>query len=339
MALWKASAIVPFPLSVAWPADGSMPAKFEWRTRIPTGARSSFDGYPIWLGPYTGPQLPKNKGDLWEPGSLETMIDMPTREEALEPSSRCFELVIDDLAFQIQQPLVIAQLELIDLTAPVAVGDERPNLIFPFPEGYRQWKFAQTHHLGNVQAVEVPTLRDEYIFLANERVQNAIDWYLKGLHQRSDADQFISYWIALEVLRAHEGTSVEEPARLRCTHEIHKCPICDAPTSTFRQRASIEAFLNRFGVDGNLADRLWSMRQIVHGAKTFRPDDQLVLGELTQALRAVVVAAIKAARGQDVDGPPIVTAQGPGVGPIIVEGLREVAGYDFAGVASTGNGR
>jgi len=59
------------------------------------------------------------------------------------------ESALDHLAFRFQEPIPIEVLEALDLTPPVAIGDQREYLLFPAPSGYRTPKFVRTSFMGS----------------------------------------------------------------------------------------------------------------------------------------------------------------------------------------------
>lgn len=193
-------------------------------------------------------------------------------------------------------------MRVLDVTGPLAVGDEREFMQYT---GYDQYKLSRSTPMGTTQTALIPALRDNYAQLSR-RTQDALDWYIKSMHTPWDADRYIFLWICFEILRNATGPKVEESTRLRCGHEITECPECEKPTAQVRQAASTYAFFAMFGIQPDLAKALWDMRQLVHGAKSFKREQLERLGELLQVLRAICAAALRAAMAIPDDEPPFV---------------------------------
>lgn len=335
MAVWKVTGIVPFPQGVAAgapPKEGSfLPERLELVSRIPARSETNLGDISVVLKPYVGPPLPKSPMETWEPAVLEFRVTEDDAPSAFERIAPALEQVLDDLAFQLQEPLRVVQLEAVDISPPANIGDGRAMLLLPFPNGYDQWKFGRTIHMGHVSPVNIPELRQNYEAL-DRRLQHALDWYIKGLHHAYDADQYIAYWVSLELLRSISKFAIEKPALLRCNHEVIKCPECEQATARFQQKASLVGFLaSELGVDEQTALNLWDMRQIVHGAKTFSGDQMAVLGELVQVLRKAVGDRIKMALGQAPDAPPVFQAGVAGLRPQFgLGGSRDITEEDLS---------
>ncbi|MBI1758276.1 MAG: hypothetical protein HYR62_03490 [Actinobacteria bacterium] len=264
-----------------------------------------------------------------EPVELVLEVMSEGAREALDLISPMLDLILDDLSFQLQEPLKVLQFEVFDVTPPLADGDQREMLLFPFPQGYDQYKLGRSAAFGEVVTTSRVALRARYAELSDQ-VQNALDWYTKALHSPFDADRYIFYWICFEVLRNAFAEKVKESTRLRCGHEIHSCPTCGGPTTQVRQAATTYDFLDALGVDRATAKRLWDMRHLVHGAKSFRPDQLATLGELLQILRSVALAALKLAMEIPQDSPPIVSYGAPAVvGSVCLGGTRTITVHDL----------
>lgn len=327
MRTWQATAAVPFPWHMqavgGMPADGSLPERLEPLSRIPEQSSAAGDVL-IHLGPWMGAELPTAPG--YQYAALRLTVEAADPAEALERIHPALELVLDDLSFQLQTGFVVLQMEVLDVTSPMAVGDERDTLLYPYPQGYQQWKFARSTAMGTEEVAIVPTLQTDYDTLP-KRTQQALDWYIKGLQAPVDADRYIFFWIALECL---ETEAVEDIYRPNCGHPIEKCPECGKSTSRRVAGQSLKQLLGSVGVPPVTSQRLWKMRMMVHGAKTFDPDELAALGELLQVLRAAVVALLKARIGIDPGDPPLVGHGGPAFGAFALGGHRRVDETDLS---------
>ncbi len=105
----------------------------------------------------------------------------------------------------------------------------------------------------------------------DQKANRALDWYLKALTAAFEADHFIFLWIATEILAGDSDLKVSEPYRgPECGHVISHCPHCNAATTKPVQGASMRRFLTEgFGVDEDIASRLWTARQMLHGRHDF----------------------------------------------------------------------
>jgi hypothetical protein len=228
-----------------------------------------------------------------------------SNKEAIELTTPTLDLIIDDISFQMQAPLKVYELEVIDVTPPVAVGEHRESILYPVPNGYDQYKLSRSVSMVAMETVSLIRLRNSYSIFS-QSAQDALDWYIKALHAQYDVDRFIFYWIAFEILYRELGEKVEEPTRLRCQHEIVACSQCGKSTSQVRQAASAQKYMATFGIDTQTAKKLWDMRQLVHGAKSFRPEKLIELATLTQILRYITLTALKYAQGKlGIDAPNV----------------------------------
>ncbi len=230
MPTWQATAVVPFQWHMQaaggiMPTDGSLPERLEPVSRIPRQS-ASFGDISIRMRPLGETELPPQPG--FEYAAIRLQVDAESAQAALERIHPALELLLDDLAFQLQTTFIVLQLEILDVTEPLAIGDEREMLLYPFPQGYQQWKFARSTAMGTETVAIVPTLRSDYAALPN-RHQQALDWYLKGIHAPVDSDRYIYFWVALEVLEKLTPHTVATPYNANCGHTIERCPHCDNP--------------------------------------------------------------------------------------------------------------
>lgn len=298
---WRITLLTTFPKSLLSDMSGGFPEKLEFGTRIEK-SMTDINGVSVRLAPAEGEFPELAHLHMQDPATLIIELDAPTSSEALESATTSIDLVVDDLSFQLQEPLQMYSMRVLDVTPPLHVGDEREFMQY---NGYDQYKLSRSTPMGTTQTALVPTLRSDYAALSR-RTQDALDWYIKSMHTPWDADQYIFLWICFEILRNSNGPKIEEPARLRCQHEIVACPKCGKLTAQVRQAASTYEYLAAFGVEQQLAKDLWGMRQLVHGSKSFKRDQLERLGELLQVLRAICAAALRVAMGIPDDSPPFV---------------------------------
>jgi hypothetical protein len=327
---FRIRALTTFPKAFVSDLSQGLPQKLEFDTRV-QAQQVQIDDYALYLMPYAGPETPWFQDKLThELVYLILKHEAATIADAVDRVSSLIDPVIDDLAFQLQEPLKVHELEFLDVTAPVAVGDEREMLLFPFPGGYDQLKLRRSTALGAALIAPTPVLRQSYATLT-AKLQQALDWYIKALHASFDVDRYIFLWVSFEVLRGLSGFKVEEPTKLRCGHTISQCPECGQGTDVYRQGQTTIGFLVSLGVDQETAEQLWRMRQIVHGARNMTAAELSALAGLLPILRAVTLACLKQHLGIEQNQPPLLTAGGPTFSMPYLGGHRAIAEADLDG--------
>jgi hypothetical protein len=251
---------------------------------------------------------------------------MAATQEAMPVLDR----VLECLSFQMQTALQIHGLRAIDLTGSPVVGEERD---------YTQWSgFATPTFRPTSVPMEslvgriVPDLGVD-LDPGDARANRALDWYLKALTAPFEADHFIFLWIACEILAAESGLKVHEPYRgPACGHLIVACPLCEAPTTKPVQGRSMKRWLTEgFGVDEDVAERIWEARQMLHGAVAFDSTTMDELPELAQWLRTVLVRELKRRLGVPEDDPPFAAPVGLSISPHMgVSGTAKVSERDLS---------
>lgn len=225
--------------------------------------------------------------------------------------------------------LVISQLECVDISPPVDIGDDRDMLLFPYPNGYPSWGLSRSNALGHVAVEQQVALANSYTRLGG-RERRAMDWYLKAVNSPCEADQFMFMWIALEVLLDGDQTAqVRGPLVLRCQHEITECPECHEPTSRLLRGESLKAYLQKHGAAVDDAGALWETRQVMHGRGDLTEEGIADLSRQVQVLRESVSRALKDRLGIPEERAPIVTAGVMSVRPeMALGGQRSVEARD-----------
>lgn len=327
---WRIEVITAFPQLI--PSEGwtDLPAQLALHSRV-RAQSVQVANVTVKIHPYSGPLRTTQDWGMWEPVLLRLELEAPDTAIALEICTPWLGLILDDLSFQLQEPLRAMSLEVLDITPPLSEGEQREFQLFPFPIGYDQFKLARSTPMGTTSTVAVPILQDSYDTLP-ERVQDALDWYIKGLHSPFDADKFVFFWICFEILRGISGTKIEVPTKLRCGCTIDSCPKCQKPTSQPRQKEMAVGFLAELHVEEDVAKRLWEMRMLVHGEKELRftPEALADLGESLQVLRAAALLGLKRAMGKKDDESPTATSGRIAVGEsFALGGLRLIEEEDL----------
>jgi hypothetical protein len=270
---------------------------------------------------------PLQFGQQWERVRLTVMAFEPTPIAAIEAVRGPVERVLDDLAFRMQSAVLVGQAEALDVTPPVEAGQQREMTIVA--PSFPRWKFSGSRAV--IQETELqPRVRLEYVDVP-DRPRRALDWYVKGLAASVDADRFLFFWVALEILERARDGRIQVPYKAPCGHEIPTCPECGAPTDKIVAGANIQAFLRDLDVSADDARALWSMRQMVHGDRELTRADTSDLPRLTQLLKAAVTYALKGHLGLGIDEMPIVPSDSPWMGnEVFIGGTRAVADSDLA---------
>jgi hypothetical protein len=325
---FRVKALTIFPKNFVSDLSQGLPQRLQFETRVHP-QKVNLSDCTLCLMPYAGPETPWFTETLThELVNLILKYEAETIVDAAERVPLLIDPVIDDLAFQLQEPLKVQELEFLDVTAPVTVGDQREMLLFPFPGGYDQLKLRRSTALGVAYTERTPVLRSSYAALT-AKVQQARDWYIKALHASFDVDRYIFLWVSFELLRGLSGFKVEEPTKLRCGHMIARCPECNQTTSMYRQGQTTIGFLRALGLEQETADQLWRMRQIVHGARSMTTEELSTLGGLLPILRAVTLAGIKQQLGIDQGQPPILITGNPAFSMPGLGGYRAVSESDL----------
>jgi len=274
--------------------------------------------------PIVGGQQPDPALALMElRADVEATGDVRSAIAALELPIGSF---LDLLAFQISASIEIEQVNAIETTRPVEIGEARE---FHFFGGS---PFGQFQRAIDMQAVR-GRLYGEFpssIELASSTDRAALRWFVKALGMQALHDQFLFLWIALEILCDDSDIEVVEPYVNRCGHTIGSCPECDTPTARPVRGATLRAFLEAFGVSPEQARDLWRMRQLMHGAIPFDSAELAALGRLVQPIRAVVAAGLKTRLGVTPTDPPLVAPSGLAVHPAMgVTGTAKITADDL----------
>jgi hypothetical protein len=263
-------------------------------------------------------------GDQWERLELTLHVNTSSPQSAVDIARLPVEMVLDDLSFRFQTALPVGQAEILDVSPPLEIGKQRDFFGLPM---FPRWKFSATRATEN-RVERRPELRSNYPALS-DRQRRALDWYVKGLGATADADRFMFFWVALEIMERARDRRIQVPYTAPCGHEIPTCPECGRSTDKTVAGANIQTFLHEFGLSLEDARKLWRMRQMVHGDQEFGSAEMMELPTLVQLLGAAVTHSLKGAIGLRQDAPPIVVAGG-WVGDMGIEGTREITAADVA---------
>jgi hypothetical protein len=256
--------------------------------------------------------------------------------EAAEVAINIFEIIVDSLSFQLGGIITLGQVEVIDTTAPVSLGDERELRIFSGPP-----------YGTNIRSVEMESIRGAVSVTLPDKVPDydaptfaVLRWFNKSMSTNLLHDAFIFLWIALEILVDLSPIKVESPYQARCNHAIKHCPECGASTAKEVRGPTIKQYLVvAHGVNGKTAGDLWRMRQMMHGAVNFDPVKLRDLPALIQPLRAAVAEGLKRLLEIDTYAPPLVVSAGTAINPAMgIEGSRQIKAEDLQTLQVRANG-
>jgi hypothetical protein len=275
----------------------SLPESIKCESRLTKIIRKKIKDILISIGPWAGPSPWKDQMFPVFFGQEIVALSLITRSEssenALNNVESLIEDIIDDISFQIQAAIYILQLEVLDITPPINVGESREGLLFPYPNGYGFSKFSSSIPSRVFIPIITPYLRNDYTFI-NDKIRAALRWYIKGLSTNIDVDKFIFFWIALEILCSESDIVIKKPYVAPCGHEILFCPSCNRETDRVVNGETIKKFLvEKVGLKENEAKDLWKMRQLFHGANKLNYSDVKELPKLVYLLRHATFQIIK----------------------------------------------
>lgn len=327
---WQFVAAITFPLMVSIPVDeAGQPLAGERRqthSRIPVGSRSLDHSTKVFIRQGNKEHFPQLEGSFgYSVAELVVRIDTDasSANDASLAVTPTLDRVIESLSFQLQEPLHMLGLRVIDLSGEVAVGDVRT---------YQQWTDFSTPTfrppgvpMEALVGRDVPSLSLD-LDPTDSRANRALDWYLKSMTAAYEVDQFIFLWISSEILAAgNSDKSLEMPYQARCGHLIENCPVCSKPTARVPQGKAMQAWLSaNSNITPDSARDIWIARQILHGAHAFDSGVVSKLPHLIQQLRSVIVAVLKDRLGIPAEQPPFAAP----------EGLTLARGFALAGTTA-----
>lgn len=264
----------------------------------------------------------------WE--QFRLIADMPGSGDPLpsvESVIGVLEVVVDTLSFELGSPIRVGQMEAFDITAPVAIDDDREVRTFTGPPFGTNIRSVEMDTVAGATSVTLP---DE-VAKIEVRTAAALRWFYKSMTTDLSHDVFIFLWIALEILADLSPISIQAPYLARCNHTIKHCPDCGTPTDKEVRGPTIKQFLiTALGVEARTADSLWRMRQMMHGAVNFEVSKLQDLPKLIQPLRSAVAIGLKRSLGIDPTQAPLVKMSGFAINPTVaLGGIRKVTAEDL----------
>ena len=259
---------------------------------------------------------------------LEAEVDANTPKEALDFLGNRIETIIDMLTFQLQAAIPITYVEVVDLTAPLRVAEERDWLFSNSDPRVR--KDSIFRFMAKWMTSIDPKLIQRRL---DANVEEALRWFSKGMTPEPIIDQFTSFWIALEIL-----TSPTKPRKKvffqcrKCGYEINSCPKCSYSTLHFPDtKERIESFVTEeLGIDKTVFEGLWNTRMIFHGRIKLTQKELTKLADMTWELRVILAKAFKRKLGLDQkDKPYLIGLNMLMMEPFIIQGHRKLTELDL----------
>ena len=330
------TALVAFPPGrrVSEPADepGGPPKRFERVTRVPERHGIVRDGVPLALGPSDNATVAK-RFPQFDIAQLSVLTTAPSLSETFDMVQPFMEASLDSLSFQMQAALHVISLEILDVTRPLSIGENREWQTHTPADTGLSPKFGHLPPTLNWKEypINIPDLRGGPV-PGDTKQRMALWWYIKGLDAPYAVDKFMCFWTSLEILWSASDVKVEAAYMTTCKHPVENCPVCGRPVTRTVRGPSMKRFLTEQAeVDGNDAARLWNLRQVAHGKNVFdaQKDD---LGRLTPVLRAAVLRLLKISFSERLDQRPLLApVQGPILGNrMFFSGHRPVHDDDVA---------
>lgn len=253
-------------------------------------------------------------------------IDDPLK--FLEQKGEKIEVLLDNLAFQLQAPIPTRYVEVIDITDPVEIGEEREIIAgnnYPRIQKDTELDFPEMWRTS----INMRILREEQ----DDDVIAALRWFSKGISTKIVVDRFTSFWIALEILIA--------PSKPRkkiffhcftCEHEIENCPECNETTEHFPNiKERIENYIvHELGFDRDIFLRLWEVRRIFHGRYALQSEDIPPITNATIELKKILVITLKMNLGlSKQDAPILIWETSKPIGGMTIRGTRKILDVDI----------
>lgn len=236
------------------------------------------------------------------------------------------ETALDALSFQMQSALHVVAFSMIDATLPLHLGENRESQSHANADGQLAAKFAPLamNFAWQEVPVPIPDLRAGR-FPTDQKTRMTLWWYVKSLDTPYAIDKFVCLWTAVEILWADSGSTTRTPYVAPCGHTIDSCPECGTSLARAARGQSIQRFLREQGsLTGEVAARMWRLRQLLHGKDVFTTHEVQTVGELAVTLRASVLSLLKAKLDDPADQPPMMfPAGGPVMGLFLAaSGIR-----------------
>lgn len=273
---------------------------------------------------------PPHHGKITEPVEVQITLLAEDPHVALQEADQLLEDICDNLAFRLQMPIPIRQLEVIDVSEPLKIGEERDFLLFPYPNGYQHSKFENVQFINSTITEMKPELEVDFHGL-DEKDRRILNWYHKALSATSIMDKFLFLFICAEILCNASKIKVLKPYVPSCEHEIENCPTCGKSTEKKVFGPTLKKYLEDvLGLNKDIAKDIWKVRQIVHGEKNVNVSLLKRISDICLSLQSGVTSGIRQRLNVPLDTPPFVNNQGVGISnTTILGGKRAIDESDL----------
>lgn len=331
---WKIKALIPFPLAQMSPIDpisGGFPQSLKWESRINKKLKIS-NGIEVRIIKINQPENWQNShyGMVVEAAEIQITVLENDAKSALEKVDLLLEDICDNLSFRLQLPLPIYQLEVIDITKPIKIGEEREFILFPYPNGYKHSKFGSVFYMNATTTELKPELKVDF-FSLSDRDRAVMRWYQKAIAATTESDRFISLMICLEILCSDYNEQVKAPYKTKCGHDIYNCPECGKSTERVVNGPTLKKFLvEKLGMEEKTASDTWRLRQMVHGANDLSYKKMKGMPEVCRALMCCIGFGVKQKLKMPINEPPFFGTDGPAISTqILLGGTRSIHKNDL----------
>lgn len=255
-------------LVVTIPGDlpGDLPKELKFVSWGPEFHTKIVQGLKVGLGPGNEQNHPQYPDDRFCFLELTLHVENSDFLAALDSARPVIESIFDSLSFQMQQALLPISLELLDVSRPLSLNDQRETLIIGNPETVLLYKFFQFQS-GQISTDVLPNLSNVNS-IEEKADQIALWWYIKALSTPFLLEKLSFFTTIIDIIsKPHKVGSY----KANCGHEISVCPEPDCTESIERPLVgdSVKEFLIAKGFSNEEASRVWKIRQIVHGKDLF----------------------------------------------------------------------
>jgi hypothetical protein len=158
------------------------------------GWQFNFPGHSLKTALYDSVKKTTNS-NLHTGLNIVTYLSQDSLEKAKEISKNSVEMLLNLISFA-----TLAYCEPSKLATIISIADKEPH-----PLEHYTYPFAGQELIGSLRIVNESNFRlifDAYnVSSHQQRVMRALTWLRKGLGEEAAVDEFVSYWVALEVVK------------------------------------------------------------------------------------------------------------------------------------------
>lgn len=268
MNLVQITLLMPFPkkLVVTIPGDcpGELPKELRFMSFCPEFHVRIIHGFKVALGPAEEVNHPNFPADRFCIYKLTQYVQGDDFNESLETARTTLEGIVDSLSFQAQEALHPISLELSDVSPSLSLGQVRNSLIVGNGESLLFLKFFMINP-PQANPILLPRL-DNIDIIENKSDQIVLWWYIKSLSTPFLIEKLSFFMTAIDIMSKPYKVG---PYKANCGHELGHCPDCEKSIERPLIGESIKEYLIEHGFTTEEAQKLWHVRQFVHGKDIF----------------------------------------------------------------------